>query len=163
MLLKASVKLLVFFMVVALRPPLLLISKSSSISSSASIHFYISLSSISSSVSLSNSLELVRDLSFYGTPNKPSSPPAPPVLLVTYDPLLAAAFAAYPEVSRTNSLASFTLIFWSTIVVVCLMRYMSASSMWSMLSEELAARIRIPFRMVMTSSVLRLVFRKVFI
>ena len=39
---------------------------------------------------------------------------------------------------------------------------MSASSMWSILSEELAAKIVIPFRIVMTSSVFKLVFRKVF-
>ena len=35
--------------------------------------------------------------------------------------------------------------------------------MWSILSEELAPRMRIPFRIVMTSSVLRDVFKKVFI
>ena len=64
--------------------------------------------------------------------------------------------------SRVYSLTSEILIFSNSMVCVCLIWYKSLSSMWSILSEELAARIRIPFRIVMTSSVFRLVFRNVF-
>lgn len=40
---------------------------------------------------------------------------------------------------------------------------MSSSAMWSILSLELAANITMPFKIVMTSSVFRLVFKKVFV
>lgn len=50
----------------------------------------------------------------------------------------------------------------SSIVVVYKTRYMSESSMWSILSDDYAARIVIPFKIVMTSSVFKLVFKKVF-
>ena len=49
------------------------------------------------------------------------------------------------------------------MVCTCLILYMSWSSMWSILSDELAARMTIPFKIVMTSSVFRLVLRNVFI
>ena len=49
----------------------------------------------------------------------------------------------------------------SSIVVVCNTLYMSESSIWSILSEDWAAKIVIPFRIVMTNSVFKLVFKKV--
>ena len=63
--------------------------------------------------------------------------------------------------SSVKSFACEILTSESSMVVVCLIRYMSESSMWSILSEELAAKMVIPFRIVMTNSVFRLVFKKV--
>lgn len=54
------------------------------------------------------------------------------------------------------------LNFLISIVTVYLTYSMSESVMWSALSELVAARIVIPLRMLITSSVLRVDFKKAF-